>query len=216
MTVPLRLEGADVLTPAGLEQGSVGLVDGVIGDADGRGIDLSGLLVLPGMVDVHGDAFERHVAPRRGALRDLTPGLRAAEREILASGITTAMLAQFWSWEGGMRGPEFARSLAQSLGSFPADADLRMCLRLELGCHEDFDAVADFVLDQGIGHVVISDHLPHAALAAGRRVPRLEGQALKSGRSPAAHQTCWRRSMRGCRRPARRCRIWRTACARRA
>ena len=156
--------------------------------APGRDLDLSGLLVLPGIVDAHGDGFERHLAPRRGALPDLAQGLLAVEQELLANGITTAMLAQFWSWEGGMRGPDFARSLAAALKAYPARADLRISLRLELGCYRDFDAVRAFVQASGIGHVVLNDHLPHAALAKGRRVPRLEGQALKSGRSPEAHQ----------------------------
>ena len=39
----------------------------------------------------------------------------------------------------------------------------------------------------GIGYVVFNDHVPHAALAAGKRPARLIGQALKAGRSPEAH-----------------------------
>ena len=184
----LTLTGAQVLWAGGLGPGPVGIAAGRIAEAGGRAIDLSGLLVLPGIVDAHGDGFERHLAPRRGALPDLAQGLLAVEQELLANGITTAMLAQFWSWEGGMRGPEFARSLATALAAYPARADLRMSLRLELGCYRDFEAVRAFVQASGIGHVVLNDHLPHAALAKGRRVPRLEGQALKSGRSPEAHQ----------------------------
>ena len=188
MSHPLTLTGAKVLWADGLRSEPLGIAEGRIGAPAGRTIDLSGLLVLPGIVDAHGDGFERHLAPRRGALRDLAPGLLALEQELLANGITTAMLAQFWSWEGGMRGPDFARALARALAPYPARVDMRLCLRLELACYQDFDAVTDFVQSEAIGHLVLSDHLPHAALSAGRRVPRLEGQALKSGRSPEAHQ----------------------------
>jgi alpha-D-ribose 1-methylphosphonate 5-triphosphate diphosphatase len=43
------------------------------------------------------------------------------------------------------------------------------------------------VRDHQIACVVFNDHLPHEALAAGKRPPRLTGQALKAGRSPEAH-----------------------------
>lgn len=153
-----------------------------------RGIDLSGLALLPGIVDAHGDGFERHIAPRRGAVDDLGLGLRAVEAELASNGITTAYLAQFWSWEGGMRGPDAARALAAALDAYPAALDLRMQLRVELCLHRDFDEIVRFVAAMGIATVMINDHLPHRALAAGRRVPRLEGQALKAGRAPEAHQ----------------------------
>lgn len=184
---PLTLAGAQVLRPDGLSNAPLGLADGVIAEPQGRRIDLSGLLILPGIVDPHGDGFERHLAPRRGAATDLGQGLRAVEAELGANGITTAVLAQFWSWEGGMRSPEFATALAAALDGHAARADLRLQLRLEVGCFAEFDAALALIARHRIGYVVFNDHLPHGALAAGRRVPRLEGQALKSGRAPAAH-----------------------------
>ncbi|MCW8842409.1 MAG: alpha-D-ribose 1-methylphosphonate 5-triphosphate diphosphatase, partial [Rhodobacteraceae bacterium] len=36
-------------------------------------------------------------------------------------------------------------------------------------------------------YVVFNDHVPHDALAKGRRPPRLTGQALKAGRNPETH-----------------------------
>lgn len=186
---PLTFTNARVLTPDGLGAAPLCVVDGQIAPGRaGREIDLSGFLILPGIVDPHGDGFEHHMAPRRGAATDMGQGLQAAEAELAANGITTAMLAQFWSWEGGMRSPDFARALVAALRDHDARADLRVQLRLEIGLHEEFDAVLDFVAANRIGHVVFNDHLPHRQLAAGKRVPRLEGQALKSGRSPAAHQ----------------------------
>jgi len=183
----LTLTGATVLRPDGLSQEPLCLARGLISDQGGRRIDLSGSLILPGIVDPHGDGFERHLAPRRGAATDLGQGLRAVEAELAANGITTAMLAQFWSWEGGMRSPEFAAALCAALEAHDARADLRLQLRLELGCFEGFDAALALIDRHRIGYVVFNDHLPHAQLAVGKRVPRLEGQALKSGRSPAAH-----------------------------
>ena len=184
---PLTFTGAQVLRAGGLSPDPLGMAGGLIADGPGREIDLSGLLILPGIVDPHGDGFERHLAPRRGAATDLGQGLRAVEAELAANGITTAVLAQFWSWEGGMRSPDFAAALCAALDTHDARADLRLQLRLELGCYEAFDAALDLIERHRIRYVVFNDHLPHEQLAAGKRVPRLEGQALKSGRSPAAH-----------------------------
>ena len=95
----LDLIGAEVLGPDGLHRGGLSFGNGVIVDAPvGRAVDLSGYLVLPGIVDVHGDGFERHLAPRRGAMKQMAEGLIAVEAELAANGITTATLAQFVSW----------------------------------------------------------------------------------------------------------------------
>ncbi|WP_342665275.1 amidohydrolase family protein [Roseicyclus elongatus] len=98
----LTFDKARVLTPEGVGIASLSIAGGVITQApQARRIDLSGYLVLPGIVDLHGDGFERHVAPRRGLVGDLGPGLRGLEAELAANGITTAVLAQYWSWGGG-------------------------------------------------------------------------------------------------------------------
>ncbi|MEO0486979.1 MAG: alpha-D-ribose 1-methylphosphonate 5-triphosphate diphosphatase [Pseudomonadota bacterium] len=151
--------------------------------------------VRPGIVDLHGDGFERHLAPRRGALKDLTQGLVALDAELAANGITTAVLAQFWSWEGGMRGPDFARRLVAALATARPQllTDMRVQLRVEISMIDDFDDIARFVGEAGITDVVFNDHLPHDALAKGRTPPRLQGQALKAGRAPKDHEALLRR-----------------------
>jgi len=185
----LVLSGAELLLPDGLARADLGIADGILtGTGAGRRVDLSGFRVLPGIVDLHGDGFERHLAPRRGAMKDLSAGLASAEAELAANGITTAYLAQFWSWEGGMRGRDFAlRFLTALQGYRGLGTDLRVQLRFELFLlddYTDFNAtVAEFVVD----YVVFNDHLPHEALARGKRPPRLTGQALQGGRSPEAH-----------------------------
>ena len=147
--------------------------------------------VRPGIVDFHGDGFERHLAPRRGALKDLTEGFLALDAELAANGITTAMLAQFWSWEGGMRGPDYARRIIATLGACRDRlfTDMYIQLRVETHLIDDFEEIAALVEEAGIRCVIFNDHLPHAALEQGKKPPRLTGQAIKSGRSPEAHWT---------------------------
>ena len=185
----MKLRNARVLGPDGFVSGDIHLVDGaIVEESDERGIDLSGLWILPGMIDLHGDGFERHIAPRRGALKDLSPGLHAADAELASSGITTAMLAQFFSWEGGMRGPDFAERFAMALRNEPGLlTDMKLQLRLETHMLEDYARFEALVESSGARYVVFNDHVPHDALAKGKRPPRLTGQALKAGRNPETH-----------------------------
>ena len=184
---PLTLAHANVLRPDGFSSAPLSLVDGAISDRPGREVNLAGHLILPGIVDLHGDGFERHVAPRRGAVTDPREGLATLDAELAANGITTAVLAQFFSWEGGMRSPDFAETLAEVVAGATSLTDMRLQLRLEVNLLEAYPRARDLIRAAGIGYVVFNDHLPHAALAAGKRPPRLTGQALKSGRSPEAH-----------------------------
>jgi alpha-D-ribose 1-methylphosphonate 5-triphosphate diphosphatase len=186
----LTITGARVMRPGGWDAAPLALAGGVLEAApQGRVVDLSGYDVLPGLVDAHGDGFERHMAPRRGALREREAGVLACAAELAACGITTAMLAQFWSWEGGMRGPDFAGEVFDAVSAVAptVPVDLRLQLRLETHFTESFAAALAAVEAHGIGYVVFNDHLPHDRLAEGRKPPRLTGQALKSGRSPEAH-----------------------------
>ncbi|WP_071672879.1 alpha-D-ribose 1-methylphosphonate 5-triphosphate diphosphatase [Nioella nitratireducens] len=185
---PLTLANARVLRPDGFCAAPLPLAEGrVAGQVAGRAIDLTGYMILPGLIDLHGDGFERHVAPRRGAQSDIGPGLEALDTDLAANGITTAVLAQFFSWEGGMRGPEFAEAVARALSEVPTITDMRIQLRLEINLIDRYPQALDLIRRAGIGYVVFNDHLPHKHLAAGKRPPRLTGQALKSGRSPESH-----------------------------
>ncbi|MEM7521697.1 MAG: alpha-D-ribose 1-methylphosphonate 5-triphosphate diphosphatase, partial [Pseudomonadota bacterium] len=63
----LDLIGGKVLGQDGLSTARLSFADGVIvEDPVGQRVDLTGFLVLPGIVDMHGDGFERHLAQRRG------------------------------------------------------------------------------------------------------------------------------------------------------
>lgn len=186
----LTLTGARVLTPDGLLAHPLGIAGGQLTkDAPGRAVSLPRCLILPGMVDLHGDGFERHVAPRRGAMKRPDPGIVAVEAEMAANGITTGVLAQFVSWEGGMRGPEFAQAVFAAVGRVaPTVAtDLRLQMRLETHLIDAFDLALDLIDQHNIGYLVFNDHLQHDRLARGQRPKQLNGQALKSGRNPEAH-----------------------------
>lgn len=186
----LEFTGAQVLGAGELEGRVLSISDGIVVDGGNRrAVDLSGYMILPGIVDVHGDGFERHLAPRRGAMKTLPEGLVAAEAELAANGITTAVLAQFVSWEGGLRGPEFA---AQVFDAMRATAptlvtDLRGQLRFETHMLDLYNEIPRQMADWGLSYIVFNDHLPHVRLAAGQVPKRMIAQALKAQRNPDAH-----------------------------
>lgn len=187
----LTFTAAQVLHPdCGLVGDDLSIADGLIQEGSGAPVvDLSGYLVLPGIIDLHGDGFERHIAPRRGAMKQMDDGIRAAEAELAANGITTAVLAQFYSWEGGVRGPQFAADVFRAIAAVKGSVvtDLIPQLRFETHLLDDYADLPGRIADWQVPYVVFNDHLPHDRLAQGRTPPRLTGQALKAGRSPEAH-----------------------------
>ncbi|MGA9436230.1 MAG: alpha-D-ribose 1-methylphosphonate 5-triphosphate diphosphatase [Roseobacter sp.] len=186
----LSFTGAQVLGPDGMQAVPLSICDGHISDtAAHHVVDLTDYIVLPGIIDLHGDGFERHLAPRRGAMKQMAEGLIAVEAELAANGITTAVLAQFVSWEGGVRGLEFADQVFQAIRDTAPGlvTDLRAQLRLETHLLDTYKDIPALVEEWGVGYVVFNDHLPHERLAQGRQPPRMVGQALKAGRNPDAH-----------------------------
>jgi alpha-D-ribose 1-methylphosphonate 5-triphosphate diphosphatase len=152
---------ADTLVHADLvvESGNILALDAAA-PAGALRLDAAGLYVLPGIVDCHGDAFERHIMPRPGVSFDIDLALRDADRAILASGITTAFHGVTWSWEPGLRGADNARRLVERIAALKSElgADTRFHLR-----HETFnlDAEAEIIdwLGSGrVGVLAFNDH----------------------------------------------------------
>lgn len=184
----LTFQNAQILGPDGWHGDPIHIDQTQIAaDIDARSIDLSGYMILPGMIDLHGDAFEKHVAPRRGAISDIATGFAAIETELASCGITTAYLAQFFSWEGGMRSPRFAHDFLSARTTYNGlGTDLRVQLRFETHMIDDYTRLKMLIEMFDIDYVVLNDHLPHAHLAQGKKPPRLTGQALRAGRNPEA------------------------------
>ena len=91
------------------------------------------LLVLPGIVDLHGDAFERQLMPRPGVHFPFVPALVETDRQLLANGITTAYHGLTLSWEPGLRSAEAARDFLAALAAARPHlgCDTRLHLRFE-------------------------------------------------------------------------------------
>ena len=162
----ITLSGGTVLHPDGrLTEMDLHLSGGVVQEAApsvARLFDVSGCLVLPGIVDAHGDGFEHHLMPRVGADFPNWIALRNVDRELVANGICTAFLAQSYSWEGGIRGVEAARTLIEGVRALhPAPAsDIRVQIRFETFFLEGADQLLAWLEDGTVQYVVFNDHIP--------------------------------------------------------
>jgi alpha-D-ribose 1-methylphosphonate 5-triphosphate diphosphatase len=194
---PLRLTGAQVLRDGALRDADLTLAGGQIVEGPGAEVDLSGFLVVPGIVDLHGDGFERHIAPRPTAPFDKARALRSAAAELAANGVTTAWLAQSWSWEGGFRAGNFAEDLMAALDD-ARDAllpDVRLQIRLETHVVPEHEAVLAAIDRHGIDYVVFNNHLPEALEIAADRPDRFAAWAAQHGRTPDEHMGYVRRAL---------------------
>lgn len=183
---PLRFTGAKILRDGELQQRSLAISEGRITRGPLPEVDLSGYLILPGIVDLHGDAFERHIAPRPAADFALGLGLAATDREAAANGVTTAWLAQSWSWEGGHRGPDRAEALMAALDAYRPQmlTDLRIQIRCETHLVDTAARMLDAIRRHRIDYVVFNNHLDETVEMARTQPERVQHWAHLSGRTP--------------------------------
>lgn len=157
-----KISGGSALRDGRLAPGDVLLEAGRIaaGGNAARGFDAAGLMVLPGIVDIHGDAHERAMQPRPNV--DFPAGFAMvdAAAQLLAAGITTAYLGVTLSWEPGLRSLAAFKATLAALRSPPMGPELRIHLRFEA---DNFDAEPDALAAIAAGEVHLlgfNDHTP--------------------------------------------------------
>ncbi|WP_426397172.1 alpha-D-ribose 1-methylphosphonate 5-triphosphate diphosphatase [Ralstonia sp. R-29] len=155
---------ADSLAEAAVQfrEGQIGRI--AAGDAGPtRGmLDCGDLLVLPGIVDLHGDAFERAVMPRPGVAFPYETALADVDAQLLASGITTEFHGVTYSWEGGLRGHAYAVRMLDTLDAMRPHLGAEHLMHLRFELHHA-DGLADALAWMHAGRVhflSFNDHLP--------------------------------------------------------
>lgn len=125
---PLRFTGGRILRDGVLQDRSVAVSHGRIAKGPLPAVDLSGYLILPGIIDLHGEPLR---APH-GA-DQIRWVLKQADRRAACCGVTLQYLSQGWSWEGPHASPETARNMAAGLRALAPhlSIDLRLSLQIE-------------------------------------------------------------------------------------
>lgn len=188
MTHSISLTGGRVLGPDGtLDHADVHIADAKIVDApaaDTGVIDCRGLTVLPGIVDIHGDAFERELHPRPGVDVPFQVAMTSVDRQLLSNGITTAFHGLSITWEPGTRGLPIAKHFMDCLDGLRPRliADHRVQLRWEVFAHHAIDAVETWLGTHPTPAIAFNDHATETidAIRAGNHA-RVERWARRVG-----------------------------------
>lgn len=178
------IQGGQVLRDAALRPDDLFLSDGVIAEnaaQDARRFNASGLLVMPGLVDIHGDAHERQFQPRPGIGFPAALALRDSAAQLISCGITTAYLGVTLSWEPGLRSLDAWRGMKAALRGMKGTTatDIRVHLRFEA---DNFDALDDALADIAAGDVHLlgfNDHTPSIV----KKLNNLDDIAKYAGRA---------------------------------
>jgi alpha-D-ribose 1-methylphosphonate 5-triphosphate diphosphatase len=160
----VSIRGGRSLRDGAWDDAPLHLADGTIVDDNtpGRWLDASGCVVLPGIVDFHGDAFERQIMPRPQVSFPLDMAMLDTDRQLAANGITTALHGVTHSWEGGLRGPETLRRLLPALDGLRSRFLVDHKIHLRFECHHvEGEAETIAWLKSGwISLLAFNDHLP--------------------------------------------------------
>ena len=156
----MQITGGDVLRDRNFVTADLAVADGVFAShSTGREFDATGLLVLPGIVDIHGDAFERQMQPRPNVAFDPVFALAETERQLLSNGITTAFHSATLSWEPGLRSLQAWRALLAALASRTWTCDMRVHLRWEAYNLAALDEVMRDIERGQVHLVAFNDHM---------------------------------------------------------
>lgn len=151
------------------------------GAASGRVLDAHGCLVLPGVVDIHGDAFERQIMPRPKTMFPLDIALLETDRQLAANGITTAYHGITISWEPGLRSLDQALRIIAALDALEGQllVEHRLHIRWETFAFDEMEAVQMLFRREHKPILAFNDHTT-PSLAGSRSPTKLRGSAERA------------------------------------
>ena len=163
-------KNARLVLPTEVLHGSLAVRDGRIHSLDGgasgvAAIDLADDYLIPGLVEVHTDNFERHLMPRPKVNWAELPALLAHDAEVTAAGITTVFdaLGVGEADTESLRGSTWA-SVLETLDACRARdllrADHHLHVRCELPAPNTIELFAPFVGHPRLSLISLMDHTP--------------------------------------------------------
>lgn len=188
----ILIEGDEALVGSDLVDASIHVANGKIAEISSRSgaaslrLNGDGLIALPGIVDMHGDAFERQMMPRPGVDFPIDVALVDSDRQAVANGITTVFHATTWSWEPGLRGTENAHRLLDAIEDMQPRlaADTRFHLRQETFNLDAEPTIADWLAAGRVDLLAFNDHMHMTAASMSnpkKRARMVERSGLSEG-----------------------------------
>lgn len=195
----VRIVRARVVLPdAIVEDASVVLRDGRIDGFDGgAGLpeeDFGGDLLVPGLIDIHTDALEKHFMPRPGSPWDAVGAAVAHDGALAAAGVTTVL--DSLSLHGHQEGLDRREALPALIGGLDdarASGLLRIDHQLHLRCEVSFagllEALEPWVGHPALGMLSVMDHTPGQGQM--RDLEKLRSQRRAAGEADADIEAHW-------------------------
>ena len=161
------IEGAQVLLPDGLVGTTIRVEDGRIVEIGAvqktaaHHLNGRGKILLPAMVDIHGDAFERQVMPRPNVYFPMDFALMETDRQLAGAGIATAYHALTLSWGPGLRSVAQGELFIDALNALHPrfSVDNRIQLRWETFAFEAIDLIKAVLNSPMHPSIAFNDHV---------------------------------------------------------
>jgi alpha-D-ribose 1-methylphosphonate 5-triphosphate diphosphatase len=171
MSAELTLGNARVVTGGEALPGAVHVKNGRIASVDAQhhlpngALDLDGDYLIPGLVELHTDNFERHMMPRPKVRWPELPALFGHDAEIAAAGITTVYdaLGVGDADPEAMRGQDMApvvSAIEQAAAQGLLRAEHRLHIRIELPAPNTRELFEPFVDHPRVALISLMDHTP--------------------------------------------------------
>ena len=170
-STPVIFTNAQLVLQDEVVQGSLTSQHGLIQHIDQgqtsvpQAIDLQGDYLIPGLVEVHTDNFERHMMPRPKVRWDDAPALLAHDAEIAAAGITTVLdaLGVGEADPDSVRGSEW-NTVLSCISDFASRGVLRadhfLHVRCELPAPNTLELFKPFEGHDLVKLISVMDHTP--------------------------------------------------------
>jgi alpha-D-ribose 1-methylphosphonate 5-triphosphate diphosphatase len=160
-----------IVLPDEVVSGSVLVESGKIASVDAGSIsvpgshDLEGDYLIPGLIEIHTDNFERHLMPRPKVYWAELPALLAHDAEIAAAGITTVFdaLGVGESDTESLRGSAWDRVIKTLENCLQQDllrADHHLHVRCELPAPNTIELFQPFHENRRLSLISLMDHTP--------------------------------------------------------
>lgn len=171
MNSNLVFKNARLVLPDAVVEGSLSVQDGRIQSLDSgvtavtEALDLEGDYLLPGLVEIHTDNFERHLMPRPKVQWAAAPALLAHDAEVAAAGITTVFdaLGVGEADTDSLRGSAW-HGVLETIDACAAQgllrADHHLHVRCELPAPNTVELFAPFHDHPRLGLISLMDHTP--------------------------------------------------------
>ncbi|WP_299651723.1 alpha-D-ribose 1-methylphosphonate 5-triphosphate diphosphatase [uncultured Tateyamaria sp.] len=172
MTQDTILANAKLVLPKEVITGHVVVREGLIAEI-GTGaavpagaLDCGGDYLAPGLIELHTDNLERHIAPRPKVAWPHGPAILAHDRELAGAGITTVFDAMRVGSipESKGRYPKYARALASEMLALRAQGFLKIShmlhLRAEICSETLVEELSEFSTEDRVGILSLMDHTP--------------------------------------------------------